>query len=120
MLKRKTLDSKVPVLCDACGVEYVTHDEYYYYYVIGAIGCSQDENNGDEMIEIMTHLHQHIPSVSLAHEYTIGTGETIHEESVSPHPILVGGDQLPLLELEVPSRGRSTACHPSSYTTLCQ
>ena len=46
------------------------------------------------MVEIMTHLHQYVPTVSTSQERTISTGEIVKEESASFYPILVGGDQL--------------------------
>ena len=51
-------------------------------------------NKSGEMVEIMTHLHQYVPTVSTSQERTISTGEIVKEESASFYPILVGGDQL--------------------------
>jgi L1 cell adhesion molecule like protein len=53
----------------------------------------KNENKSGEMIDIMTHLHQ-FPTVSTSQERVISTGETVHEESATLHPIIVGGDQL--------------------------
>jgi L1 cell adhesion molecule like protein len=55
---------------------------------------AKDHHVAGEMIDIMTHLHQYVPTVSTSQEHVISTGETVHEESATLHPIIVGGDQL--------------------------
>lgn len=54
----------------------------------------KNENKSGEMVDIMTHLHQYVPTVSTSHEHTISSGMTVEEKSATFHPILVGGDQL--------------------------
>ena len=54
----------------------------------------KNENKGDEMVEIMTHLHQYVPTVTFTQEKLISTGEKVVEENAIFHSILVGGDQL--------------------------
>lgn len=54
----------------------------------------KNENKRDEMVEIMSHLHQYVPAISSTQEVTISTGETVQKERTVLHPILVGGDQL--------------------------
>ena len=52
------------------------------------------ENKGDEMVDIMEHIHQYVPSINYCEKRTINTGETVLEEKAKFHPVLVGGDQL--------------------------
>lgn len=54
----------------------------------------KNENKTGDMIDIMTRIHEYVPTVSTSHEYTISSGEQVKEESASLHPIVVGGDQL--------------------------
>lgn len=46
------------------------------------------------MVDILTHLHQYVPTVNYSQKKTISTGETALEERATFHKILVGGDQL--------------------------
>ena len=46
----------------------------------------------DEMVDIMTHLHQYVPTLSSSHDCII-TGETVKEERAAIHSIIIGGDQ---------------------------
>ena len=54
----------------------------------------KNENKGDEMVDIMEHLHQYVPTAKYSEEKFISTGEKVLEEKAKFHPILVGGDQL--------------------------
>jgi len=54
----------------------------------------KNENKTEEMVDIMSHLHKYVPTLSSTHECTITTGEKVQEERAVIHPILVGGDQL--------------------------
>ena len=54
----------------------------------------KNENKTDEMVDIMTHLHQYVPTLSSSHDRIISTGETVKEERAAIHSILIGGDQL--------------------------
>ncbi len=54
----------------------------------------KNENKSDEMVDILTHLHQYVPIHSSTHACTLSTNETVEEERAALHPILVGGDQL--------------------------
>lgn len=55
----------------------------------------KNEDKGDEMVDIMSHLHQYVSTLSSIREHTVSsTGETVQKESATFHPIHVGGDQL--------------------------
>jgi hypothetical protein len=60
------------------------------------------------MADIMTHLHQFVPTVCNSQEHTIGTSQMVQEESTSLHPILVGGDQLTAARLEMQNEWADT------------
>ena len=67
------------------------------------------------MVEIMTHLHQYIPSVSSCQERRISSGEVVKEESASFYPILVGGDQLTAARARSAIKGKMNG-HTHSQT----
>ncbi len=46
------------------------------------------------MIEIMTHLHQYVLSLTFEERKTISTGEMTVKEKAILHSVLFGGDQL--------------------------
>ena len=55
----------------------------------------KNENKGDEMVEIMSTLHQYVP----AHEYTedhliSSISQTTQVPKALLHQVLIGGDQL--------------------------
>ena len=53
------------------------------------------ENKGDEMVEIMTNLHQYVPKVEYTEDCFISEiGGTVQVPGAFFYPILVGGDQL--------------------------
>lgn len=54
----------------------------------------KNENKGDEMVDIMAHLHQYVPSVNRSEEKMISPDEAFSQEKAKFHQILVGGDQL--------------------------
>lgn len=55
------------------------------------LGVLLNENKGDEMVEILSHLHQYVPSYEYAKKaYPTTTGELQHHLM----KILFGGDQL--------------------------
>ena len=54
----------------------------------------KNENKGDDMVEIMSHLHQYVPSVEYDKTvYVTGSGE-VEVSEVNLRKILFGGDQL--------------------------
>ena len=46
------------------------------------------------MVDIMTHLHQYVPMVSVSKEQSISTGEIVQVEKATVHPTIICGDQL--------------------------
>lgn len=55
----------------------------------------KNENKGDEMVEIMSSLHQYVPTVKYVEDCFIpSTGLTTQVPKASLHPIIIGGDQL--------------------------
>ena len=55
----------------------------------------KSENKGDEMVEIMSNLHQYVPKVEYTEDCFISDiGETVQVPSAFLHPILNGGNQL--------------------------
>ena len=55
----------------------------------------KNENKGDEMVEIMSHLHRYVPTVQYAKDHFISsTDQTTQVPKAYLHPILIGGDQL--------------------------
>ena len=54
-----------------------------------------NETKGDEMVKIMSTLHQYVPSVQYTEDYFISSiGQTTQVPKASLHPIIIGGDQL--------------------------
>ena len=55
----------------------------------------KSENNYDDMIDIMDHLHKYVPSLHTTEDVTFhSTGEHAVAHKVDFHPIIFGGDQL--------------------------
>lgn len=55
----------------------------------------KNENKGDDMVEIMQHLHQYVPAVEYAKTvYLTSTREELQVSQVNLKKILFGGDQL--------------------------
>lgn len=54
----------------------------------------KNENKGDEMVEILTHLHQYVPCVPFVTKTTLDTGEVVEEEKANIRRVIIGGDQL--------------------------
>ena len=54
----------------------------------------KNENKLDEMVDIIGHLHQYVPSMTFNEQRHISTGEIVSEECARLHPILIGGDQV--------------------------
>lgn len=53
-----------------------------------------NENKGDEMIKIMSHVHQFVPVVECEQEVDVGDDRTTSQPMSLLHPVLFGGDQL--------------------------
>ena len=55
----------------------------------------KNENKGDEMVDIMSNLHQYVPAAEYTTSVTVpGTEETVLLQHAAFHKIFVGGDQL--------------------------
>ena len=55
----------------------------------------KNENKGDDMVEIMSYLHQYVPVVKGTKSVHVPiTGEEVQVPQASLHQILFGGDQL--------------------------
>ena len=55
----------------------------------------QNENKGDEVVEIMSNLHQYVPTVKYVEDCFIpSTGVTAQVSKASLHSMIIGGDQL--------------------------
>lgn len=55
----------------------------------------KNENKGDEMVEIMSHLHQYVPSFEYTRKVFLpSSNETTEVPEAVFHTILFGGDQL--------------------------
>ena len=69
----------------------------------------KNETRGDEMVEIMSHLHQYVPTVDSSED--MASSEYKSSESVKYHKILFGGDQL------TAARARSSKMHMANGQT---
>lgn len=72
----------------------------------------KNENKGDEMVEILTHLHQYIPSVPFVTKSTLETGEVVEEEKANIRRIIIGGDQLTAARIRSGQRAKQNAESP--------
>ena len=55
----------------------------------------KNENKGDEMIEIVRHLHQYVPVIEHEEDQVIPSiGETVKVPKAQFSPLLLAGDQL--------------------------
>ena len=55
----------------------------------------KDENKLDEMVDIMSHLHQYVHAQEFTEDVSLpNTGETVPVQKAVIHSILFGGDQL--------------------------
>ena len=57
-------------------------------------GLLYNKSKGDEMIKIMSHVHQLVPVVEYKQEVNVGDGRTTSQPMSTLHPVLLGGDQL--------------------------
>ncbi len=79
----------------------------------------KNENKSGEMVEIMTHLHQYVPSLSTCLERTISTGDVVKKESASFCSILVGGDQLTAARARSAIKGKMNGhTHPQALSGI--
>lgn len=69
----------------------------------------KNETKGDDMVDIMSHLHQYVPTVDRAPD--MPSTQYKPSECVNFHRILVGGDQL------TAARARSAKKHMANALT---
>lgn len=56
---------------------------------------AKNENKGDDMVEIMTHLQKYVPAVEFSEDvFVAATGEIAQVQRATIHQVLFGGDQL--------------------------
>jgi len=69
------------------------NSKQYFQVPLGVL--LHNENKGEDMIKILTHIYQYVPVVEYETELDIPNStnkKIVH--NVVPHPILFGGDQL--------------------------
>ena len=55
----------------------------------------KSENKTEEMVQIMTQIHDYAPTKCYQEEFIVpGTDEILHIPKARVHPVLFGGDQL--------------------------
>ena len=71
-----------------------------------------NENKNNEMVEIMLHAHQYVPTRSKIKQVDVLTGETASVTEVQMHSVMFGGDQL------TAARARGAKKSRANSTTL--
>lgn len=70
----------------------------------------KNENKGDEMVEIMSHLHQYVPALEYGKTVEVeGSGETVEVHQALVRRILFGGDQLTAARARGAKRARANS-----------
>lgn len=64
------------------------------------------------MVQILSHLHQYIPSVSFTTKTTLDTGEVVEKEKANIHRIIIGGDQLTAARIRAGQRAKENGQTP--------
>ncbi len=82
--------------------------EKYIHKVPLGVQC-KNETKGDDMVDIMSHLHQYVPTVD--HAPDMPSTEYKTSDRVNFHRILIGGDQL------TAARARSSQKHMANALT---
>ena len=54
----------------------------------------KNENKGNEMVDIVSHLHQYVPVIHDTDRKTISNGDSVTVNKDVCRPLLFGGDQL--------------------------
>ena len=74
---------------------------------------SKNENKRDDMVEIMAHQHQYVPSVTYLEHFSIqGMGVSVQVPCAILHKILFGGDQLTAARAQGAQRIRINSVSP--------
>lgn len=70
----------------------------------------KNENKGEDMVEIMSHLHRYVPSIEREKtQYVTGSGEEVEVSEVNTKKILFGGDQLTAARARGAKRARANS-----------
>lgn len=69
----------------------------------------KNETKGDDMVDIMSHLHQYVPTVDCSDSTSLS--EYKSSDDVKFHRVLIGGDQL------TAARARSSQRHMANALT---
>lgn len=80
-------------------INYVHRHLHTYTYIQVPLGIiPKNENKLDEMVEIMSQLHQYVPAKEYNKEVFVegacGVGTSVNVQDAVLHPLLFGGDQL--------------------------
>jgi len=70
----------------------------------------QNQAKGNDMTDILTHLHQYVPQVP----YTVEKTMSVHTKEAQMHKILVGGDQMTAARTRAVLSSRSNGETPSN------
>lgn len=73
----------------------------------------KNEAKGDEMVDIMRHIHQYVPTVEHVEEITLSTGEEVRVCREAMHQILVGGDQMTAARARSAKKAQANGEKPS-------
>ena len=73
----------------------------------------KNENKGDGIVDIMSHLHQYVPAIEHTKRVTIkSTGEEVDVHQATFHKILIGGDQLTAARARGAKKMRANSVSP--------
>ena len=74
----------------------------------------KNENKGEEMVEIVQHLHQYVPAVEYEEELVIPScGESVKVSRAKFSPVLLGGDQLTAARVRGAKKNKVSEDSPS-------
>ena len=73
----------------------------------------KNENKGEEMVDILCHLHQYVPAVEYTTSVTVPvTGETVLLQQAAFNKIFIGGDQLTAARARSSQKARANSVSP--------
>ena len=72
---------------------------------------AKNENKGDDMVDIMEHLHQYVPVVNFSEDVSIEDKRITVPRAVM-YPILFGGDQLTAARGRGAQKARTNSLSP--------
>lgn len=92
---QKQMSKKSEVVCIIIYISYSLRTLNFIIIKVPLGVILKNENKTNEMVEIMTRVHQYVPTREYEQPFTIeGTSEIITIPNAQMHPILFGGDQL--------------------------